>query len=55
MEGINDAVVRQLKEQKGGKDILPLWHEIWKAYQQDGVRAVDELLNQLLNPPSETE
>lgn len=55
MEGINEAVVRQLKEQKGGKDVLPLWDKIWKAYQQEGVRAVDELLTLLLDPSGETE
>lgn len=55
MDGINDAVVRQLKWQKGGEDVLPLWGELWKAYQQEGVRGIDELLNRLLDPSDESE
>ena len=48
MDGINDAVVKQLKEQKGGDDILPLWEKIWSAYQNEGTRGLDELLGKLL-------
>ena len=49
MDGINDAVVKQLKEQKGGEDILPLWEKIWRSYQEDGTRGLDNLLAELLH------
>ncbi len=55
MDGINEAVVKQLKEQKGGEDVLPLWKKLWKAYQQDGSRGVDDVLGQLLHSSDEKE
>ena len=55
MEGINEAVLRQLKEQKCGKDILRLWDKLWKSYQQDGIGGVDEFLSRLLEPSGEKE
>jgi len=47
MEGINEAVVRQLKEQKGGEDVLPLWKKLWSAYHKDGAAGVDAVLAEL--------
>ena len=55
MEGINQAVVRQLKEQKDGGNVLLLWDKLWKSYQQDGIGGVDEFLSRLLEPSSEKE
>lgn len=55
MDGINEAVVKQLIEQKGGEDVLPLWDKLWKAYQQEGASGVDEFLNHILKPSGEQE
>jgi len=55
MDGINEAVVKQLKEQKGAKDVLPLWEKLWSAYQQDGTRGVDDFLSQLMAPSPDSE
>ena len=55
MEGINEAVIKQLNEQKGGKDVLPLWKRIWSAYQKDGVSGVDAVLTDLTNRASHQE
>ncbi len=53
MQGINEAVVRQLKEQKGSEDVQLLWDKLWKAYQQEGNDGVDAFLNHLLDPSGE--
>jgi len=50
MDGIDQAVTKQLKAQKGGDDVLPLWKNLWRAYQQEGAQGVDDLLSQLLKP-----
>ena len=55
MDGINEAVVKQLKEQKGCEDVLALWKKLWEAYQQDGIQGVDNVLGQLLHSPGEEE
>ena len=48
MQGINEAVARQLRERKGGDDILPLWRELWRAYSDEGAAGVDEVIAELL-------
>ena len=55
MEGINEAVVRQLKEHKGGEDVLPLWKKLWSAYQKDGATGVDAVLAELKTRTSDKE
>jgi hypothetical protein len=55
MDRINEAVVRQLKRQKGGEEVVPLWDKLWKAYKQEGPQGVADFLSQLLNPPREHE
>ena len=55
MEGINEAVVRQLKEHKGGEDVLPLWKKLWSAYQKDGATGVDAVLAELTNRTADQE
>jgi hypothetical protein len=48
MDGIDQAVTKQIEAQKGGDEVLPLWKDLWRAYQQDGAEGVDDVLNQLL-------
>ena len=54
MDGVNDAVVKQLKERKGGEDVLPLWEGLWTAYQGKGLEGVNAVINDLLNTASES-
>ena len=53
MDEINDAVVAQLKEQKGHDEVLLLWQEIWSAYQERGGEGVDDLVANLLRYPAD--
>ena len=53
MDGIDRAVIKQLKAQKGGEDVLPLWKNLWKAYQQEGAQGVDDMLSALAKPSDE--
>jgi len=50
MEGINEAVLKQLAERKGGSEIRPLWDDLWRAYESAGTDGVSELINSLLDP-----
>ena len=53
MDEINNAVLAQLKEQKGHDDLLELWQQIWGAYQEQGAAGVDELVAKLLRYPGD--
>ena len=55
MDGIDQAVIKQLKAQKGGDEVLPLWKSLWKASQQDGAQGVDDMLSELAKPSDEQE
>ncbi len=55
MDEINNAVVAQLKEQKGHEEVLLLWKEIWAAYQERGGAGVDEFIATLLGYPGDEE
>ena len=55
MDGIDQAVIKQLKAQKGGDEVLPLWKNLWKAYQQEGAQGVDDMLSELAKPSDEQE
>jgi len=53
MDGIDRAVLKQLKAHRSGEDVLPLWKDLWKAYQQEGVQGVDDMLGELAKPLDE--
>ena len=55
MDEINDAVITQLKEQKGHEELLVLWEQIWGAYQEQGGAGVDQLIENLLRYPADEE
>ena len=55
MDGINEAVVKKLKDRKGGEDVLPLWEGLWAAYQEHGLEGVEAVVNDLLSPATESE
>jgi len=50
MQGIYEAVKRQLEERRGGADLLPLWDDLWHAYRDAGAAGVDECLRRLIQP-----
>ena len=50
MDAINEAVVRRLKDRKGGEDVLPMWERIWTSYRENGPAGVDALIEHLLDP-----
>jgi hypothetical protein len=51
MTSIETTVVGKLAAQRAGVDAGALWEELWSAYEQGGVAAVEARLRDLLETP----
>ena len=48
---IDETVAAKLVSQRAGEDAGALWEELWSAYGQGGVAAVEARLQDLLETP----